>query len=217
MFWKPPEMWADQTVYIIGGGPSVLRTALHRIHDRPVIGTNNAFTLGPWVDVTFFGDRKWWDDHGMDLLRHPGMIITCLPNAPFTSLSRVKQLKMERRRLGIWTKTRDTICWNQNSGAAAINLAILLGAARVVLLGFDFKTDKERGLREGHSWHEFHTSIPQQDIYTNKFLKSMKCIKKDLVQLNESGTWPRQVEVLNATPDSALKEFPMVSLEETLE
>lgn len=217
MNWTAPEMWADQTVYIIGGGASVLKTPLHPIHDRCVLGVNNAFTLGPWVDVTFFGDQAWWERECLALLRHPGLIVTCLPGKIFADMKRVKQLTRNNSLLGIHTKTQDQIRWNQNSGAASINLAILLGAAKVVLLGFDFKTDRKHGLREGHNWHDFHNqkAAPAQDIYETKFLKGFKCIARDLEKLNNGG-WHRKVEILNATPGSALDVFPRVSLGEAL-
>lgn len=210
-------MWAGQTVYIIGGGPSISKMALHPIHKCPVIGVNNAFTLGPWVDITFFGDQAWWERECLNLLRHPGLIVTCLPSQMFTDMKRVKQVIRNDRVLGLHTKTQNRVYWNQNSGAAAINLAILLGAAKVVLLGFDFKTDKKNGHRQGHNWHKFHnpTAAPAQDIYVNKFLKGFEAIVRDLKKLNEGG-WHRQVEILNATPDSALEVFPKVTLEEVL-
>lgn len=216
MIWNVPEMWADQTVYIIGGGPSVLETPLHLIHDRPVIGVNDAFTLGPWVDITFFGDDGWWNRECLNVLRYPGLIVTCLPIKIYTEMKRVKQVKRIKGHLGLHTKTRDRVKWNENSGAASINLAILLGAAKVVLLGFDFRTDKKKGFREGHNWHKRHTSMPAQDIYKNKFFLGFKNIARDLKKLNDSGEWPRKVEVLNATPESALGVFPKVSLEDTL-
>lgn len=52
----PPKIWRGQTVFIIGGGPSINDTPLHLLHGRRVIGVNNAYLLGPWVDVCWFGD-----------------------------------------------------------------------------------------------------------------------------------------------------------------
>ena len=54
--WKPPKIWKGGTAYIIGGGPSVNDADLSLIHDRRVIGVNNAYSLGGWVDVCWFGD-----------------------------------------------------------------------------------------------------------------------------------------------------------------
>jgi uncharacterized Rossmann fold enzyme len=214
MNWIVPEMWADETVYIIGGGPSILWTPLDAIHGRPVIGVNNAFTLGPWVDIIFFGDMGWWERERLNVLRHPGIVVTCLPGDKFKDIKRVKQVPRDKVP-GLHIRTRNKVNWNENSGGAAVNLAVLLGASRIVLLGFDFKTDKERGFRQGHNWHNFHTGGPAQDIYRSKFLKGFRQMAKDLESMNAGG-WHRGVEILNATPGSALDVFPMVALEDTL-
>ena len=54
--WNPPQIWKDQTAFILGGGPSLKDADLDLIHDRRVIGVNNAYQLGSWVDVCWFGD-----------------------------------------------------------------------------------------------------------------------------------------------------------------
>jgi hypothetical protein len=54
--WRIPKMWKGQTVFIIGGGPSLNGTPLHLIHEHRVIGVNCAYMLGDWVDVCWFGD-----------------------------------------------------------------------------------------------------------------------------------------------------------------
>ena len=54
--WIPPQIWKGQTVFILGGGPSLNEANLDLIHDRRVIGVNNAYQLGSWVDVCWFGD-----------------------------------------------------------------------------------------------------------------------------------------------------------------
>ena len=69
-FWSAPEMWRDETVFIIGGGPSLAEMDLSPIHSRPVIGVNNAYALGPWVDVIFFGDAHWWPHNKKTALAH---------------------------------------------------------------------------------------------------------------------------------------------------
>ena len=54
--WHPPKMWNDKTVFVLGGGPSLNGTNLDLIRDERVIGANNAYQLGSWVDVCWFGD-----------------------------------------------------------------------------------------------------------------------------------------------------------------
>lgn len=209
-------MWLDETVFVVGGGPSLLGMDLQPIHVCPVLGVNNAFELGLWVDVTFFGDKRWFEINKDRLLAHPSLVVTCNPWSMFTMMNRVKQLPKAGRN-GLYWKGQDKLCWNQNSGAAAINLAVLLGAKRIVLLGFDMKVDEAKGYRGGHNWHAYHeqlNSVPRKQIYGDRFLDGFKRIKADLETMNsELGT---EVEILNATPDSAMDLFPMVKLEEVL-
>lgn len=215
-YWAAPEIWADDVVYIIGGGPSLLGMDLSPIHHRPVLGVNNAYMLGPWVDVTFFGDKLWWEQNYRKLLRYPSLIVTNNNWDYFSKIDRVKQMKRSPR-AGLNWRSKDTLCWNDNSGGAAINLAFHFGASKIVLLGFDMKVDKEKGLRGGHNWHGEHKNrTPEDFIYAQRFLPTMKRIKADLHMLNLNGSCIRHVEILNATPGSALDYFPMVNFEDTL-
>ena len=213
-FWEVPEVWLGETVYIVGGGPSIMDTDLTPIHDKPVIGVNNAFELGDWVDVIFFGDKGWWSHHGEKALTHHAMVVTNIPSMDFVAAEGIKLLGRTNR-LGIHWKTRKQVCWNKNGGACAINLALHFGASRIVLLGFDMKASPH-GKNGGHNWHDFHSNYkkPRKDIYDVRFIPVFDFIKEDLEKMQrETG---RRIEVLNATPGSALKAFPMVKLEETL-
>ena len=215
--WNAPEMWPDQTVYIIGGGQSLLDMDLRPIHKRPVIGVNNAFEKGPWVDVTFFGDKGWWKHNWKKLMKHPNVIVTNNDWLYFREVHRVKQMKRNNRS-GLWWRTQNELCWSKNSGAAAVNLAYLFGAARIVLLGFDMKVGERKDLHKGHNWHNdharHHDKGPGVEIYKDRFIPAFGRIKADLDTLNANGK--RQVEILNASPDSAMDHFPIVAMEDTL-
>jgi hypothetical protein len=54
--WIAPKMWAGGTAFIVGGGPSLKGVDLTPIHHRRVIGVNNAYRMGNWVDICWFGD-----------------------------------------------------------------------------------------------------------------------------------------------------------------
>lgn len=218
MFWTVPEIWAGQTVYVIGGGPSILKTDLSPIHDKPVLGINNAFMLGHWVDVTFFGDIAWWHLNFAELCRHPNLIVTCNATDIFKAMTRVKQVRKNNRN-GLSWKGKNEVCWNNSSGAAGINLAILFGATKIVLLGFDMKRDEENGLHQGHNWHDKHdrkkAGPPLPTIYRDRFLPAMDTLKKGIQEMNDSGGH-RKVIVVNATPDTVMDTFPKVALEDVV-
>jgi len=146
------------------------------------------------------------------------LIITTCPWDYLKHLDRVKVMRRNARR-GLQTRTNDELCWGKNSGAAAVNLALLLGASKIVLLGFDMKVDMENGKHEGHNWHDSHKrwrqKAPEDKIYVKTFIPTFIRIRADLERFNNNGS-KRKLEILNATPGSALEAFPMVELGATL-
>ena len=97
----------------------------------------------------------------------------------------------------------EKICWNHNSGAAAINVAAHAGAKRIILLGFDMQLSKDGKA----NWHPNVLDKPDPDIYP-KFLEGFKAVAKDL------GLKYPGVGVVNITDDSKLDEFPKVGVQE---
>ena len=91
--WRIPLTW-NKPAYIIGGGfslrlaagavddinpyPAVSRL-LAPIHNKNLIGINNAFMLGPYIDVVYWGDCSWGEMWLDELKQHPGLKITCCP------------------------------------------------------------------------------------------------------------------------------------------
>lgn len=90
-----------------------------------------------------------------------------------------------------------------NGGFQALNLAVLAGAARIVLLGYDMKLG-EGGRTNWHKQHRRGTPRGHYDLFRRAF----RPLPKILDRLG--------VTVLNATPGSALDVFPMVDLESLL-
>jgi len=209
-FWNVPILWPESTVFIIGGGPSLLQQDLTLLHDKRVIGVNQAFRLGPWVDVCWFGDKQWYSQNLPDIKEYGGLIVTCSVEAQANKrLKRVKYLGRSKQK-GIEIKRRTHIAWNGNSGASAVNLAYWLGAKRVVLLGFDMKNPEDPKDMQSH-WHNHYE--PKIDKRTRKlidpyprFMKGWPVIKIDA---DRAG-----LEIINATPNSALTLFEYRSLEE---
>lgn len=219
--WKVERMWEGETAFVIGGGPSLKISAglpieendskkiysaiskyLKPIHNKNVVGSNNAFKLGDWVDACFFGDSRWFGWNMEALLHYSGILVTCQRTFDNPYGIAVKKL-MKLQKPGLTTDP-DSICWNRSSGGAAINLATLFGAKRIILLGFDMQLVKETA--------NFHDDYPVQrkrakgpyDI----FLKPMKSIY---------GAAERQgIEILNATSKTKLNTFPRVKLKDVI-
>lgn len=84
-----------------------------------------------------------------------------------------------------------------NSGLLACMLAVESGATKLLLCGFDF--------RSGH----FFGDHPAP-------LKNTTPARYEVFQRQFSGYKPRGVEILNCTPGSGLRAFPMRELDEVL-
>ena len=204
-FWTAVPIWTGETAFIIGGGPSLRGVDLESLlKGRRVIGVNYAGLL-PWTDLCWFGDCRWFDWNIENLQKHAAIKITCCERLHVVPWLRV--MRRSKKRAGIDTDPQ-FIAWNWNSGGSAVNLAYHLGARRIVLMGFDLKRDEANNTH----WHDEYKKVNpgQEDIvYTyRKFKRGFDEIASDAVKLG--------VEIVNATPGSALESFPICSREEAL-
>jgi hypothetical protein len=186
-----------------------------RIGDRKVIGVNKAFMLGEWVDIAYFGDSRFVEWYYNELLERKGIIVSCANN--FKKQYRVivdkKIFVLKRdgnRGAGInLQRSRNRVGWFGNTGASAIHLAVLLGAKKVVLLGYDGEVNNKNS--KDNNWHSGYpggyagSHRDRERIYTN-FRSAFTPIARDCKSLG--------VEVINATPDSKIKVFDLVEFEE---
>lgn len=172
------------------------------LHSRHVIGINNVYQIGPWIQVEFFGDNSWYLVHRLALAKFPGLKVSCAPRFAKDGASEgIKYLAKDRKhRRGI-TSDVTKVGWNNNSGAAAISLARHFGVGRIYLLGFDMKrTDKH-----GH-WHAPHNE--KDALPFGRHLKGFPFIASDARKMG--------IEILNVNPDSAINSFKKVALSEVL-
>lgn len=97
---------------------------------------------------------------------------------------------------------RNGLMTGQNSGHQAINLAVLLGARRILLLGFDMKSSGGKT-----HWFGEHPTRTDESIFS-AMLNNFPHMVRPLAALG--------VEVINCTPGSALQCFPKQTLDQTL-
>ena len=199
--WQVTEDWKDEDVFIIGGGDSLREQGFDwsLLEEELTIGCNSAFTLGEKVcKICIFGDAKWFHKYQSELQRFKGIV--------FTNTSQLYRTKLD----WLWTMPRKgkglgatALGWNKNTGAAAVNLALILGAQRIFLLGFDMHLSKD-----GRSnWHNNLLGKPNKAVY-EKFIEGFTKVSIDLKKL-----FPGR-EVINITDNSDLDIFPKVGCEE---
>lgn len=228
--WKIPKMWEGGECWIIGGGLSfprqfgVSEDIIERViskqdsidvysdyfkplHNRHVIGVNIAFMLGDWISVFYFCDASFLRVHHERIFKFRNLKATCVNHLDRDLLPQAINIKRMKRdmRYGLSNKA-DTICWNFNSGAAAIDFAAHTGVKRILLLGFDMKLDDVS--KQAH-WHKGMKGYkPSSSAVYRRFLRTFPAIAADAKQ--------RKIEILNVNTDSAIEQFPKVKLEEVL-
>jgi hypothetical protein len=160
----PLPAWTGD-VFLIGGGPSLRRFDFQQLRLFPTIGCNQAFLLGPEVcKICIFGDYKFWAHFAQPLSDFAGWVVS--PRHTMTKQADWIHF-FERQDEGL---SKAKLAWNANTGAAAINLALILGASRVFLLGYDCCMDADNSAKpESTHWHDKRIEVPQAQHY-DRFL-----------------------------------------------
>ena len=154
----------------------------------------------------FFGDPRWIEEYGRGIENFSGLRVTIRHH--YLRHVGIRVVTYDGNIMGL-SRDPATLAWNGNSGAAAINLATLLGAGRLILLGFDMR--RIEGRINYHS--EYPEKGPGFDPF-ERFLSRFPAIARDLEDM--------KIPAVNATPFidgqplSALNVFPRIPLEEAL-
>ena len=208
--WTCPLLWEEQTVFIIGGGPSVNETPLHLIHDRNVIGVNSAFRFGDWIDVCLFCDACWFNLEYEELRSHyRGQVIGLYPFQDKEELNQhdgvnVKLLCRAKQPRGL-ANSQSNLRYNSSCGGAAIDLAVHLGVRSIVLIGYDMRAVNGR--------YNFHDCYPWRPIKeSGPYTLHKKAYPTLNIALKKEG-----IKIINATPNSTIGCLPIMTLEEAIE
>jgi hypothetical protein len=218
-----PE-WMGGTVVVLAGGPSVTREQIdivereYRVGALRCIAVNDAYLWAPWADVLYFADSHFWRWHeeGID---KPALDLTAAEvRERFAAFAGQKctiansganvtdeRVHMLQNRGTIWGLSRDprALVEGRNSGFQALNLAILAGARRVLLLGFDGKP-AEDGRTHALGGHPRPTPAEAYPLY-------VKAMREAAAAIRSCG-----VAVVNCSPGSAIDTFPRADLADAL-
>lgn len=195
-----PKLCPGGTVVCCASGPSLLREDVEYAHAKgaSVIAVNDAYLFAPFAVALMASDAAWWI--------HKKPVFAGLRFSLDASANRVEGVILLRR-TGESGVERDPtgLRSGRNSGAAAINLAVHLGAARILLLGYDMSTP--RGEKHSHFFgaHKFPLRGGSPYPLFRQLLGEMVA---ELKALN--------IEVVNCSRHSELKCFPRQPLEEAL-
>jgi hypothetical protein len=198
-WWRVAPEWAGETAFIVAGGTSVLGQDLSRLRGRRVIVVNSSYEAVPFADFLFFGDASWWETHYRReaLAVFAGRVVTVSVRAVGERLLRL------RRRVPPPGLSLDPSCVvsERTSLQGAINLAVHLGAKRIVLLGADMCR-----ARDGRSHH--HSPHPRPNKPGNRTwdiqMTQLRLIAAPLRTLG--------IEVINTSPISRIDWWPRAEL-----
>lgn len=195
------------TVVCLASGPSLTTEDCEYARGKAtVIAINDAVRLAPWADVLYSSDRSWWkrqklatDFAGVrmkvataewkptDKRSYPhndgGILI--LKNTGVTGV--------DFQAPGIRNL--------QNSGGAAINVAVHLGAKRILLLGYDMGMHK----------HRAHFYEPPYAPRRSPYIRYRRLMATMVEPLEKAG-----ITVLNCSRHTDLEAFPRAVLREVL-
>lgn len=199
--WHVAPEWAGETCFIVGGGVSVATQPIERLRGRKVIALNSSYLTVPFADILLFADSRWWrvhmEQHRPDLDAFAGRIAGCSQHVDDPRVWRLRRTRPP----GLAVE-RDAVVMQWTVMAAAINLAVHLGVARIVTLGLD---GKETEGRSHH--HEPHPWPQRPGCWANQ--------RADLASLVEPLA-ERGITLRNASPGSALDLWPVYQLKECL-
>jgi len=175
--------WDGKTVACIASGPSLTAEdcEIVRLAGIPAIAVNSSWKRAPFADIIYAGDLAWWKAYAGEITVAAERWTCC------------------RQAATLYGANFHKAGGAYNSGLRALQLAIHLGAKKVLLLGYD------ASVKRGTHWHGSHEKTKNPD--------ESRCLKwvKQFSMLDIKGA-----EVINCAPGSALECFPKMSLIEAM-
>lgn len=203
------RVFEGDTAVLFATGPSltdevvdtVLTLRSQAMEPVRLFGCNDAYQIVPCLDVHYACDANWWRIH---YAKMEGYSVTHGLWTQEPQMSRAEYPKLHRiaGRSGAGLSAKqDLIHFGNNSGYQLINVAYLFGIKRMILCGYNMSV--QDGKR--HFFGDHPQGLNRSGNYTG-FVSNFNTIKPNALG----------IEIVNATPQSALKAFPKMSLEEAL-
>ncbi|HEY9819114.1 MAG TPA: hypothetical protein V6D20_25375 [Candidatus Obscuribacterales bacterium] len=141
--------WSDKEVYVIGGGPSLKDFDFTRLKGYTIGANRTAFVAN--TDALVSVDRVFITRAAEDMKGYAGRLFLCVKNPdgciPLEGATYLRYDPSE----GLSDNPEYLI--GLNSGHCALNVAYLLNAKSISLLGFDMKMDgSTKHFHGGYSW-----------------------------------------------------------------
>jgi hypothetical protein len=202
-FWRVEREWPGETVFIVGGGPSVLQQDLGLLRGRRVIVINSSVFAVPWADFLCFGDWRWWNEaeNKAAIASFAGRVVTTS-----RMVSDSKVLTCRKTNPPGLAFAHDSLMQKWTSLTAATNLAAhLVGpGGTIVWLGADGKhaADGRTHHHKQHRWPFKPGCYDKQHADLVTIVPSLRTLR---------------ISLFNASPGTAWADLaPVVSLQDML-
>lgn len=194
-----PKLWPGSTIVCLGTGPSLTPMDVEAVRGLRVIAINDAIDVAPQADALYSSDQQWWRTR-RGAPTFDGLKYTIAPRKHLGSPFHYPDVQVIDNTGPLGLELDPTaLRHGRNSGYAAINLAVHLGAARILLLGYNM----------GPVARRLHfNDAPANGASYDKFARAFDSIVQPLKQLG--------VEVINCTSPTRLQCFSQASLQDAL-
>lgn len=157
------DSWKGQPCTLIAGGPSLKSFNWDLLRNTPnIIAVNRAYKAVPWASVCYVEDARFIERFGSDMVDFKGVklwhVAYGTPKQLIAeALERDPNLTaiIETRRDKYWSKGfQKGLSTSSNAMVGALNVADLLGADPIYVMGLDCRT-------QGLEMQNWHTDYPQ--------------------------------------------------------
>lgn len=196
-----PRLFPGGTVVCIGSGPSLTVEDVNYVEGKAyVVAVNDAYRLAPWADVLYAADHGWWQ-------QHMAAIQASFKGQCWTqSRTAAEQYHLNHVMLTSepgMSNDPATLHSGSHSGYQALNLAYLMGAKQIILLGYDCQ-------RTGGKDHWFgqHTGQLHRGMDVKDWADAYDAASNDL--------WQAGTVVINASRATAIEAFLRLPIDQAL-
>lgn len=192
---------------IVAGGPSltlaqcrIIGVAKQRDPDLNIIAVNDAIYPCWFADYAWACDGQWWDWHG-GLPGYRGCKLKLrVRDGTGNEINLTRYGDVQAFECGgdRGLDLRPThVTSGRNGGHQALHASYHLGARRVVLVAYDYRDVRNH-------WFGEHPEKIRRNTFANEWVELIERLGREMTA---SG-----VEIVNATPGSAITAFPFVDL-----
>lgn len=181
-------------VVVIASGPSLTQSDIDKTKALKTIAVNRTIFAAPHALYCYAYDDKWWEHYGDDVKKIGCKMASCSIKSHIFGVERVPKSS---------GKFDGTFAIGSSSGAHAICFAIMMGAKKIILLGFDCQ---HTGGKRHH--HEDYPKGFGNADRPERWIKEHEPISEGAKMLG--------VRIINCTRQSALECYEKMPLAEAL-